>query len=138
MEIGSKKFQFQTDLFDLETQIIGTLNEQISDIPANFAYVSQALAEAERVQAQAELAMDLFMAEKLSLYSEEKTEGAKRAKVLTHWTKEHTEKSTALQEANHMVRVIKGYRDGMESKYQLAQTLSANLRTERESFGKMG
>lgn len=114
------------------------LNEQISDIPANFAYVSQALAEAERIQSQAELDLDLFMAEKMSLYSDEKTEGAKRAKVLTHFPKEHSAKTTALQEANHMVRVIKGYRDGIESKYQLAQTLSANLRTERESFGKMG
>jgi len=136
--VNGRKFQFQTDLFDLEVHNIGILNEQITAIPASLAYVSQALAEAETVSKRANLDLEIFMAEKMSTYNDEKTESAKKTRVQHNYSTEYSAKVDAIREADYMVRVIRGYREGIEAKYQLAQTLSANLRTERESFQRMG
>lgn len=141
LNVAGKIYKFDPDLFGLEIHNIGQLNEQIAKIPGYIAYVGQVLGEAEKFLAREETARDVWLADKMLSYADEKSESAKTTKVRTHHKADYTRWQVRAQEAAGVVAMLKAYKSGLDAKFALSQTISANIRLERESYyyrGQMG
>jgi hypothetical protein len=133
-DIGKAKYEFLATMFDLDINNIGKLNTQIVDIPGHIAFVNQAQGDAERWLSSCETEFALWKAGKSKFYADLKSETAKLNAMQLDNAKEWSNYCLAIQEAERMVRILKGYKEGLSAKLQLAQTLSANIRLERESY----
>lgn len=138
LEIGDEVFEFENDIFDLEDTNLGVLNEQISNIPGFLGYVGMAYGKAEKSAARLSGEFNAWMASKMNLYTSEKSEGAKKNLVAENFAKEMVKYEHGIQEADYLVRLLKSYYDAVKAKWELSQTLSANIRAEREKYGAGG
>ena len=147
VEIGKSTFRFEKDIFNLSEDNIAELNEQITTIAPDIAYVGQALGTAEKFLAETELAYELWRAQKFAFYDRavtEKgkaafsTEGQKERALIQDETKAYEEHQKKIAVANYLCRLLKSYMSAMDAKYRLSQTLCSNLRPEREAYGHEG
>lgn len=134
LKIGDKLYHFDPDMFDLDIQNLGILNEQIARIPGYFAYMGIALSEIEKKCDSMRSSYDFYMADKIAEFFNEKTESAKVNKVRQRYKKQLQEKMDEIHELERVHRIVKTYKESLEAKFNLAQTLSANLRDERSKF----
>lgn len=140
LNIGEISYKFEADMFDLDSRSIPNLSDQISKIPSYVAYVIEAHGQAEKELAKKSTSFDVWLAKefiKLSAGSDKKiAETAKRNLVAGNkgTSKKYEEKLDEITELKKLVSVLNAYRKGMDAKLQLAQTLSANMREERESY----
>jgi hypothetical protein len=137
INIGKINYKFNSDIFDLSSRSIPFLSDQIADIPGHVAFVIEAHGEAEKVLAKAITSFDVYIAKEFSKMKEsdrKKTEVAKGNILKGKKSEEYLERADEITELRKLVRILDAYRKGIDAKLQLAQTLSANLRTERESY----
>lgn len=134
LKIGDKVYHFDPDMFDLDIQNLGILNEQIARIPGYFAYMGIALSEIEKKCDVLRSSYDFYMAERIAEFHDAKTESAKVNKVRQRYKKQLEEKMKEIHENERLLRIVKTYKESLEAKFNLAQTLSANLRDERSKF----
>lgn len=140
LSIGEVNYKFKAEMFDLDSRSIPNLSDQIADIPGHVAYVIEAHGQAEKELAKVSTSFEIWLAKeyiKLSEKSEKKVaETAKRNLVAGGRTtsKLYNDKMDEITELKKLVSVLNAYRKGMDAKLQLAQTLSANMREERESY----
>lgn len=135
IEIGDEVFDIDVNIFALEDQNLGILNEQISDIPAYIAYVGKVYAAAEKFAARKVAEFNLWKAQKTAA-QEGKSELAKENMAMVMNSKAWAEFDRQVEEANYMTRLLKTYSEAIKSKWELAQTLSANIRRESEGYGR--
>lgn len=144
VEIAGEKFSFPPDIFNLEQHNIGILNEQITHLPADIAYVGTAYAKAQQALARKETAVEMWTAEKLlafDLARDDKdkrmftSEGAKKNAMMVQYGKQYEALHEELADLEYVVNLMKVYKDAIEAKYLLSQTLSANIRMERTAYG---
>lgn len=133
LKIGQETYSFDADLFDLEIHNIGVLNEQIAAIPGHIAWVGQVLGRAERQYESLKTARDVWLLKKLTDYSGEKSEKAKMALLVKETKGEYDKWESKVADARETCALLEAYKKGMESKFSLSQTISANIRLERES-----
>jgi len=112
------------------------LSRQAESIPGLLAQCGVALGEAERQLARAEQALSLWMANHLQAVGGDSkmSETAKRNLMLDRYSEQYQKQADQVTEMSYTVRVLRSYREGVQAKLQLAQTLSANLRRESEAY----
>jgi len=123
-------------MFDLDGVNVGILNQQIEKIPASLAQTGVALGEAEREHKRQELALDIWKADRLMAIGagSKMTETAKKDTMKSEYSAALIKEEDKVIEAAYLVRLLRSYREGLQAKLQLAQTLSANIRAEGEAF----
>lgn len=138
IKIDDVEYKFDSNIFDLNSSNIGMLNGQICDIPGHIAFIGTVYSEAEKYLARKELAFDIWKSNKLITYFGDnkifKSETDKLNNLKKSYAKEYVEKEEELQDIRRLVKILKTYERGMDAKMQLAQTMSANIRSERESY----
>lgn len=134
VNIGFNVYYFDPDMFDLDINNLGILNEQISRIPGYFAYMGIALSEIEKKVDVLRSQYDFYVAERIAEFHDAKTESAKVNKVRQRYKKQLESKMDEIHESERLLRIIKTYKESLEAKFNLAQTLSANLRDERSKY----
>ncbi len=138
IEIGDFIYEFERDVFDLNNTNIAILNEQICKIPGAVAFIVEAHGEAERALDKKKMSFEIWKGERISKYfndpKEYKSEQAKTYALMKAFPKEYVEAEEELQQLRKLVRVLKAYEKGIDAKLQLAQTMSANIRTERDAI----
>lgn len=137
VEIGDFIYEFEANVFDLDNRNIGILNEQICKIPGSVAFIIEAHGEAERALEKKKMMFEIWKGERFVKYfsdpKEYKSEQAKLYALMKVYPKEYAEYENALTDLRKLVRVLKAYEKGIDAKLQLAQTLSANIRVERDA-----
>ncbi len=139
IDIGEINYKFDADLFDLDSRNIPNLSDQIAKIPGHIAFVIEAHGQAEKELAKVQVSFDIWWAKEMSKLheSDAKKSDTKQKNIVMASIgkcKVIEGKESEIAEHKKLVRVLDAYRKGMEAKLQLAQTLSANLREERESY----
>lgn len=138
VDIGELAYEFESDIFDLDNVNMGILNEQITKIPGLTAFVGEAHAEAERVLARRELEFDVWKAKQLTTFFADsktyKSETDKLNNLKSKFSKEYVEHESEVLELRKLTRVLRVYEKGIQAKLELAQTMSANIRTERDAY----
>lgn len=142
IRVGDDKYIFATDIFDLDRRNLAELNEQIIRIPGNVAYVVEAHGRAEDYLARTQALFDFWFARMANQFcsdsKEFRSESGKHTFLQGHatTTKKYIEYKDEILAAKKVASTLKAYREGMTAKLQLAQTLSANIRTERDSYAR--
>lgn len=132
--VGKVLYEFDPDVFDLDHVNLPNLSEQISKIPGHIGFIVEAVGEAEKYLASVELKVESWIGVQISqFYSDYKTDKAKVYQLMTDKPEEYHKNMEELAEAKKLISIFKAYSKGMESKYQLAQTLSANIRREKDA-----
>lgn len=133
--VAGEVFRFSPDLFDLADRNTSELSMQIAQIPAEIAYVGVALARAEAVAKAMQTEYDVWWSRTCQRFAQDyKQVNAREAAARNAVPKEYTQRQTALQSAQEKVTLLKNYRSALDAKFQLSQTLSANIRAEREAL----
>lgn len=139
VEIGEIVYEFEKDMFDLNQNNLGILNEQICKIPGYVAFVVEAHSEAEKQLAKKETQFEVWVAQRIVKYfsdKEFKAEKDKMNNLIASFTKEYNDFRDDIYELKKLVKVLDAYRKGIDAKLQLAQTLSANTRIERDGISR--
>ena len=133
--IGDYQYEFEADMFNLNQHNLPTLSEQITKIPGNIAFIVEAHAEVNKNLHRLETEFEMWQAVTSNKYfADERYEKTKISMTMTRFHKEWVEYTSKIRAAKKLLGVLKAYEKGMDAKYQLAQTLCANLRAERESW----
>lgn len=137
IDIGDLTYKFMSDMFDLDSRSIPNLSDQIADIPGHVAFVVEAHSEADKELAKAQASFDFWIACKIGGFSHEEdrmSEAKQKNLVLQRNKKVYEKRYNEIIDLRKLVKVLDAYRKGLDAKLQLAQTLSANIREERESY----
>lgn len=138
LEVNGVIYEFDQKLFDLSHFNLTELNEQVSNVPAQMAWVGQVLAKADEYVKKIQMEFKIWKVEKMMAFADEKTEGAKENKVMVNHVGEWRKQSKIIREAEMDMRILKAFREGLEAKKELSQTISANNRAERSAFASGG
>lgn len=134
LDIGAVKYKFDKDVFDLDHVNLPLLSDQISKIPGHVGFIVEAVGEAEKYLASMESKFEMWIAlQTTRFYSDLKTEKAKLQQLIVEHADDYTKFETAVQEAKKIAYILKAYQKGIDAKLQLAQTLSANIRVEKDA-----
>lgn len=135
-KVGNQVIEFPKNLFDLDTNNFSILSDQIAKIPGEIAQVGLAHSEAEKDYRKIKDEFEIWKSERISLFEEgtRSSEAYKENKVRENYKKEYSEYMSRLREANYIAGILKSYKSSIEAKYQLSQTLSANLRREMATY----
>lgn len=140
IEIGDFIYEFEADVFDIDNRNIGILNEQISKIPGFVAFIIEAYGEAERALEKKKLVFEIWKGQHVVKYfnnpKDYKSDQSRIYALMKSFPKEYAEFENELMDLKKLVRVLKAYEKGIDAKLQLAQTMSANIRVERDSYSR--
>ena len=134
IEVRGREYKLQKEMLDLDSVNLGVLNDQIKEIAGYYAYVGTAYADAVLSLRTAENDYKIWFAGQLSIYSDLKSEKAKDSAIRRDFKTVVCKHETRINELRYDVDILGVYQKGLEIKYQLSQTLSANLRAEREKY----
>jgi hypothetical protein len=139
IDIGEINYKFEADMFDLDSRSIPNLSDQIAKIPGYVAFVIEAHGQAEKELAKAQVSFEIWWAKQMNKLDEsdsKKAEEKQKKIIMANQSacSEVIKRSEEIAELKKLVRVLDAYRKGIDAKLQLAQTLSANIREERESY----
>lgn len=134
LDIGNITYKFDPDVFDLDHVNLPNLSEQIGKIPGHVGYIIEAVGEAEKYLAEMENKFEIWKAQNIvKFFVDLKAEKDKLNNLISSKPDEYNEFESKVQDARKIVAVLKAYSKGIEAKFQLAQTLSANIRVEADA-----
>lgn len=133
IKIGNRSFEFEKDIFDIPIYNIGGLAHQIQRIATNIAYVGEAIGEADSYLKHVEMEYSVWYSTTIHDINERSDEKKKNALIKKYKVK-YLGYHHVIRDAKKLLSILKSYKDGVSAKMQLCQTLSANIRMERDAI----
>ena len=134
VKVLGKEYILEKEILCLDNLNLSILNEQISRIAGEFAFIGSLLSKAVRELDEAEIRYKGWRATQLSLFSDLKSEKAKETAIINMASGVVSKHECHIADLKYNCEMLRVYKQGIEIKYQLSQTLSANLRAEREKY----
>lgn len=136
LKFNGNIYKFDIGMFDLSHFNIAELNEQMSNIPTHLAWIGTVLSEAESNLKKIQTVFSIWKADKMAAYTDLGSEKAKENQLATVFSGAIKKSEKEIREAESNVRILKVYKEGLILKGNLAQTIAANNRAERDAYAK--